>query len=130
MGNLWAVILSVIIPLLVFMLALRPWIKDTVRAELSDFKVDIGGRLSRIEGRLEQIGLDTRKIADFMPPSNPNGRREEFLAKWRQGTLTYQESIELRDILAHEAERAEESRKALLTLGLIGLLLYGLSRKD
>jgi hypothetical protein len=77
MENLWAVILSVIIPLLAFMLALRPWIKDTVRVEIRDVRE----RLARIEGRLEQIGVDTRKLANLMPPSNPDGRREELLDK-------------------------------------------------
>ena len=128
MDNWWVVVLSVIVPLIGFMLALRPWIKDTVRVEIGDVRE----RLARIDGRLDEIGKQTRGIADLMPPapSNPDSTRQELLGKWKQGTLTYEESVQLRDILAHEAEQADETKKVLIALGLIGLLLYGLSRME
>lgn len=131
-GVLITIIGSVTIPIMVFMSKLRPFVKDTVGAELSEFKGNVEGRLGRIEGRLDEIGAQTRIIPDLILrlKGNPDGRREELLERWKQGILTYNESTELRDILAHEAEQAEESKKVMVALGLIALLLYGLSRKD
>ncbi len=134
--EIWLIVIiifgSVTIPLIAFTFSLRPFVKDTVRAELSDFKVNVEGRLSRIESRLNELGKWTRKLPDILPETkeNPDSRRKELLEKWRQGTLTYHESIELRDILAQEAEQAEENKKVVITLCLIGLLLYALSRRD
>ncbi|MCL0094674.1 hypothetical protein M1N58_02100 [Dehalococcoidales bacterium] len=134
--EIWHIVVIVVgavtVPLIIFMFSLRPFVKDTIRADLSDFKTNVEGRLSRMEGRLDEIGKWTQKIPDMLPQTkeNPNNRRTELLKRWKQGTLTYQESIELRDILAHEAEQAEENKKAIITLGVIGLLLYALGKKD
>lgn len=46
---------TVLIPLLIFMVALRPFMKDTVKAELADFKTEVLSKLSRIEGRLDEL---------------------------------------------------------------------------
>lgn len=120
-------VIAVIVSLTCFILALRPWIKDVVRAEIGSVRE----RVAVIEEKLNQISLLTQKIADLMPSkSNPNGKRQELLEKWKQGILTYEESIELRNILSHEALQAGDAKKALLTSGLIGLLLYGLNKKD
>ncbi|MCL0091532.1 hypothetical protein M1N57_01520 [Dehalococcoidales bacterium] len=134
--EIWHIVVIVVgavtVPLIIFMFSLRPFVKDTIRADLSDFKTNVEGRLSRMEGRLDEIGKWTQKIPDMLPQTkeNPNNRRTELLKRWKQGTLTYQESTELRDILAHEAEQAEENKKAIITLGVIGLLLYALGKKD
>lgn len=61
-------------------------------------------------------------------PGNPNGLRQELLTKWKLGTLTYQESVELRDILASEATQADEAWKGVLSLGLLALFFYALSK--
>lgn len=137
MDAVW-VVLSVIVPLLAFFVALRPWIKDVIRSETSEFKVSvldkqstIERRLSTLEGRFQEWAPITQKVAERLMerPSNPDGRRQELLEKWKAGTLSYQESVELRDILAKEAEEAEENKKNLVSLGLVALFLYALSKK-
>jgi len=59
---------------------------------------------------------------------NPNGRRQELLTKWKLGTLTYDESVELRDILASEAAQADATMKNIISLGLLALFIYALSK--
>jgi|GEM_PF-2176278 len=133
----WQIILTVfgavVIPMIGFLLGFRPFIKDTVRAELADFKTDVTERLSRIEGRLEEARVTSQLIAPLLADklkseeANPNGRKNELLEKWKAGTLTYQEFVELRDILGNEALQADEAKRNLIMLAYIGLLAYGLS---
>ncbi len=124
---------AVIIPMIGFLLLFRPFIKDTIKAELGDFKTDVTERLSRIEGRLEELGPMAQWIASQVVPklkseeANPNGHKNELLEKWKVGTLTYQESVELRDILAQEALQADEAKRNLIMLAYIGLATYALS---
>lgn len=124
---------AVIIPMIGLLLLFRPFIKDTVKAELADFKTDVTERLSRIEGRLEEFGVTSQLIASLVAErlkskeANPNGRKNELLEKWKVGTLTYQEYLELREILAHEAMQADEAKRNLIMLAYIGLASYALS---
>ena len=57
-------------------------------------------------------------------------RRNELLEKWERGELEYSESLKLRQILQEEARQAEETRRTLIILALIGLALYALSRRS
>lgn len=50
------------------------------------------------------------------------------MTKWKLGTLTYDESVELRDILASEAAQADAAMKNILSLALLGLFIYALSK--
>ena len=56
---------------LISMFILRLFVKDAVRTQLSDFRTNVEGRLSRIEGRLGEINNEiskwTRKISDILP---------------------------------------------------------------
>ena len=66
--------------------------------------------------------------------SEPNplvSRRNELLEKWETGHLDYAQSVELRQMLEDEARRTEdESRRNLIILAQIGLVLYALSRRQ
>jgi hypothetical protein len=55
-------------------------------------------------------------------------RRQELLDRWKVGTLTYQESLELRDILAQQLNRAAEEEKFAIHLGLLALFVYAMTR--
>jgi len=131
---------SITVPLVVLVLllvfGLRPWIRDTIRAELGDFRGSIEGRLSKIEGRLEELGPLSNLIAQIVvsplksKPNPPVSSRNELLEKWERGELEYSESLKLRQILQEEARQAEETRRTLIILALIGLALYALSRRS
>ena len=126
---------SILIPLLIFIVALRPYVKDTVKAELVDFKTETLSKLSRIEGRLDELAPMGQLIATLVADklkgetANPSGRKNELLEKWQSGFLTYEESLELRDILTKEAAQAEENKKTLIILALLGLAIFALTRK-
>lgn len=68
-------------------------------------------------------------IETIKKPGNPDGIREELIRKWKAGTLNYEESIKLRDILAREAEQSDEAWKGIVTLGLLALFIYALTKK-
>ena len=128
---------SITIPLVVLILllvfGLRPWIRDTIRAELGDFRSSLEGRLAKIEGELGPLGdLIGQLVASQLKskPNPPVNHRNELLEKWERGQLTYSESLELRQILQDEARQAEETRRNLIILALIGLALYALSRRS
>lgn len=101
-----------------------------VFSEVRASRAELGRRLSSIEMRFQEWAPVLGGIPGMLEkqPGNPNGRRQELLTKWKLGTLSYQESVELRDILASEAAQAEEARKTLLNLGLLALFIYALSK--
>lgn len=111
--------------------ALFYFIFSESRARRQD-EARLNERLARLEGRFEEWSpVMQRVLPDLLleKPSNPDGRREELLNRWKTGVLTYKESIELRDILAAEAEQAEETKKTIVALGLLALFLYALTKK-
>ena len=64
-------------------------------------------------------------------PNPPVSRRNELLEKWETGHLDYAQSVELRQMLEDEARRTEdESRRNLIILAQIGLVLYALSGRQ
>lgn len=67
---------------------------------------------------------------DVPMPTIPVDRRTSLLYKWKLGTMTYPEAVELRDILAQEASGSDEGQKSVIALGLVGLLLYVLTLKE
>ena len=127
-----AIVFSIIVPILIFIIGLRPFIKDTVNAEVSEFKLNVERRVSNLEGRFQEWApIINKLVPDLLKQisSNPDSRRAELLEKWKAGTLNYKESIELRDILAREADEAEQARKTLIALGLLALFIYALSKE-
>lgn len=107
--------------------ALLYFVFSEVRTSRAEFRQ----RLAKFETRFEDWAPVLAGVPDMLQkrPGNPNGRRQELLTKWKLGTLTYQESIELRDILAQEASQADETWKGILTLGLLALFIYALTKK-
>ena len=102
-----------------------------VFSETRTSRAEFSRRLSEIETRFKDWAPVLAGVPDMLQrrPGNPDGRRQELLTKWKLGTLTYQESIELRDILAQEASQADETWKAVITLGLVALFIYALTKK-
>ncbi|MCD5401849.1 hypothetical protein LR013_04610 [candidate division NPL-UPA2 bacterium] len=91
----------------------------------------ISNRLATLEGRYQEWAPHMQAVADLLlkKSSNPDGEREQLLKRWKAGTLNYGESLRLRDILATEAEQAEEARKNIIALGLLALFIYALTKK-
>lgn len=126
------VALAVSIPLVAAFLAFRPWIQSTVKAEVSDVRGDIREiktkleRFSSIAATLESQVHEPLKDK----PNPPLTRKNELLDKWHDKTLTYEESIELKTILQQESQQADDAKKAIIGIALVGLALYLLSRKE
>jgi len=114
------------IAILALIAALLYFVFSEVRAS----RIELGRRLSSIETKFQEWAPALSGVTGMLEkrPGNPNGRRQELLTKWKLGTLSYQESVELRDILASEATQADEAGKTVLSLGLLALFLYALSK--
>ena len=139
MNDWWIVVLAVLIPLFGFMLAMRPWIRDTVRAELSGLnervgKLEVGfnttnERLASVEARLDAI--DSRLVEvillyrKYPESSNPGPLKDELLLKLENRTITRYEAIQLEQIMEAEERRAREQNdtlKAVLIILILALL--------
>ena len=90
-----SITIPLVVLILLLVLGLRPWIRDTIRTELGDFKAEVEGRLSRMEGRLDQLGDELRRLSTLIAqlvasrlksePNPPVSRRNELLEKWERG---------------------------------------------
>ena len=129
------VALAVVIPLIGFWFALRPWLRGIIKGELSDFKTEVIRELTDIKAKLDQFVPFERSAAEQSSfglvdkPNPPNTRKNELLGQWRDQTLSYEDALELKVILEQEAQQADESKKALIIIALIGLGLYFLTKK-
>lgn len=127
----WAIILSVIIPLLLFMWAMLPWIKHVIKSEISP----LTERIARIEGRLDTFMEQQKLFIDAYEKmgkmKNPGNEETRLLTRLREGIITDDEAIRLREIMNNRRQQAEESNdflKAILIIGILGLIAYALSR--
>lgn len=102
------------------------------------FILGIEHRLTKVETIFEFIPFS--KLLDLMQimlnkiPStsstNPYDRRGELLARLQRQELTYQEAIELRDLVTRDVESStqDELLKAIILIGLGILIGYALSK--
>jgi len=125
MNDIWvvvAVIFSVIIPLVVFMFTLRPWVRDVARNAVSD----LGERVARIEGRLDTLIEQNKSYIDIFMKlrglSNPTDDEGILLTKLRNDTITREEAIRLNGIMNAERQRAESENDLLKVFLIIGIL--------
>ena len=125
MNNSWnivAIIGSVIIPLVVFMFALRPWVRDTARDAVSNIGIELASLRAELkayrEAQKEYIEI-YKLIAN---PRNPHPGKEVLLEKLKNDTLTREEAIALQQIMNEERQRAEEQNDFLKAIVIIGIL--------
>ena len=134
MNNSWnivAIIGSVIIPLVVFMFALRPWVRNTARDAVSNIGIELASLRAELkayrEAQKEYIEI-YKLIAN---PRNPHPGKEVLLEKLKNDTLTREEAIALQQIMNEERQRAEEQNdflKAIVIIGILALIAYAISR--
>ena len=135
MATAGGVALAVAIPVIGFGLAFRPWLQSIIKAELSDFKVDVTSELKEIKTKLDILDFFQRSAAIQAQagladnPNPPISRKNDLLEKWQLQTLTYEESLELKFILENEAIQANEAKKALIAVALLGIGIYLLTKK-
>jgi len=128
----WAIILAVIIPLVVFMWTMLPWIKHVIKADMGEVKE----RIATIEGQLSVLLEHQKQMIDVYMKmkriANPNNEEAILLTKLKNDTITRQEAIRLQKIMSSEKESAEQENdflKAVLIIGILGLIAYDLSRQ-
>ena len=97
-------------------------------------------RLTKVETIFEFIPFP--KLFDLMQTmlnkipsslsSNPYDRRGELLSKLQRQLLTYQEAVELRDLVARDIESSNQDEiiKALILIGIGILIAYVLSQQS
>lgn len=134
MNNYWdtvAIIGSVIIPLVVFMFALRPWVRDTAKDAVSNIGIEVASLRAELkayrEAQKEYIELYKR----LAKPRNPHPSKEVLFEKLKNDTITREEAIALQQILNEERQRAEEENdflKAIVIIGILALTAYAISK--
>ena len=127
----WAIILSVLIPLLLFMWALLPWIRRIVRADTAE----LSERVANIEGQLKVLLEQNKSYIDLLMKlekiGNPDDEKGILLLKLRNDTITRDEAIKLEQIMNAEREVAESENnflKGILIIGILSLIAIALSR--
>jgi len=151
MNDIWvivAVVLSVIIPLLVFMWSMRPWIKDVIKSELSPLNAKVSkiegiietftksqnDRMARIEDAFKEQSkemIDLYKLVAHV--KNPDTEEGVLLTKLRNETITKGEAARLQQIMnvkKQEAENSNDFLKAVLIIGILALIAYVLSHNE
>ncbi len=125
MDDVWviiAVVFSVIIPLVVFMFTLRPWVRDTAENAVSG----LGERVARIEGQLSTLIEQNKSYIDIFMNlkklGNPTDEEGILLTKLRDDTITREEAIKLNEIMVTERKEAENENDLLKVLLIIGIL--------
>jgi len=131
MDNWWVVVLSVIIPLIGFMLALRPWIRDVAQAAVGN----VGIKLASLETELKAYRESQKDFIDLYKKianlKNPHPNKEVLLDKLRNDTITREEAITLQGILAAERDEAERENnflKAIIIIGILALVASALKK--
>lgn len=134
MNDIWViitVIFSVIIPLVIFMFALRPWVRDSARNAVSG----LGERVATIEGQLKTLIEQNKLFIDAYIKSQKIGNPDEeegiLLTKLRNDTITKDEAIQLQQIMNERrlaAESENDFLKVILIIGILGLIAFALSR--
>ncbi len=141
MDQPWTIVLAVVIPIVAFMVALRPFIKDTAQVCSSELEQrlhqkasEVDARLGRIEERLVKLETLWATFQLVLPdalkmlgtkgnPISPE-TRNLYLDKLKAGTITPQESAELTEELQAELKAAQDSKDAaVIVLIIMGLAL-------
>ena len=124
---------SIVIPLVIFMFALRPWIRDTVKVTLRDVEIDLTKIRSELnayrEGQKEFIEL-YKHIGNL---KNPHPDKGVLLEKLKNDTITREEAVLLQSIMTEEKLKAEEQNdvlKAIVIIGILVLLAYAISNSQ
>jgi hypothetical protein len=131
MENWWVVVLSVIIPLLAFMIALRPWIRDVAKSAVGD----VGVELASLKAELKAYRENRKEFIDLYKlitqPGNPHPDKDALLEKLKNDTITRDEAITLQQIMNEERQKAEAQNdllKAVIIIGILALVAAALSK--
>lgn len=117
------IVASILVPLFVFMLALRPFIKDTIKSELGNINARMEGIEKGFEGFKEGQRQSIDLYLQMTKPGNPHPDKEVLLEKLRNETITESEATLLQNIMLGEREQAERERDTLKAVAIIGILI-------
>jgi hypothetical protein len=128
-----SIIGSVIIPLAVFILALRPWIRDVAQNAVGN----IGSELSALKAEVKAYRETQKDWIDLYKhlgyASNPYPDKDVLLEKLRNDTITREEAILLQEIMNAERQRAQERNdflRVIVIIGILALIAYAISRSQ
>ena len=128
-----AIVSSVIIPLLLFMLALRPWIRDVAKTAIGDVKVELATLKAELKAYrdTQKEFIELYKLVGH--PRNPHPDKEALLEKLKNDTITREEAITLQQMMNEERQIAQEQNdilKAIVIIGILALIAYAISRSQ
>jgi hypothetical protein len=134
MTNPWDIVTiigSVIIPLVVFMLILRPWIRDVAESAVGN----IGVELASLKAELKAYRETHKDFIDLYKQigtlKNPHPDKEVLLDKLKNDTITRDEAIILQQIMSEERQKAEDQNdflKAIIIIGILALVAAALNK--
>jgi Tfp pilus assembly protein PilE len=140
-----AVVLSIIIPLLVFIWGMLPWITRVVKSELSPLNAKVAkiegileiftkeqnNRMTRLEDTFKEqqkqfidLYIEVKKI------KNPDTEEGVLLTKLKSDTITKVEATRLQQIMNAKKQEAEQNNDfltAILIIGILALIAYVLA---
>jgi len=142
MDDWWRIVLAIVLPLIGLVLALRPWIKDIVKADLGEFNERMAriegqsdAKMARIEGQLDAMERYLKVLIplyrSITEAGNPSPNKDELLLKLENDTITKEEAIELQRIMEVEQRKAKEQNdtvKAIVIVGILVLIAIFLSK--
>ncbi len=131
--NVVAIVGSVLIPLLAFMFALRPWIRDIAKVAGSDVKIGLASLNAELkayrEGQKELIEV-YKRLGNL---KNPHPNKENLLDKLKNDTITREEALELQQMMKEERQTAEGENdflKVIVIIGILALITHALTRSQ
>lgn len=139
----FAIIGSVIIPLILFILALRPFIQDTARLAVHD----VGGDVRELRGKLDGLESSLRPLQELsrwaqlrgldellrrqageahssLPPQQA-ARRDYLMQRGRIGRLTVAEADELQNLLEEDAR--DDLARGVISFAAFVLIVLGIA---
>lgn len=119
-------VLGFIITLLLILYRMGRWTKN-IEKDLEGISKKLDNLAPKIEKMPEEFW---RKFIDvyiltYLKKGNPSvSRKEELLRKANNRTITYEESLELKDILEKEAKNAQAVGDFFKFLVIMGILIF------
>ena len=135
--DILAIIGAILIPLMTFMITfmfrLRPFIKDTIKADMGDVMKELSSLKGEMKGYrdAQKLFIDLYKGKSNL--TNPHLDKGILLEKLKNDTITREEAIYLQEILTAERNQAQQQNdflKAIIIIGILALVAAAISRSS
>ena len=129
---------SIVIPLGLFLFALRPWVRDTTKLAVAESLGEIKIQLAVLSAEVKAYRDEHKQLIDLYQRKlskrgNPHPDKEVLLQKLKDETITRDEALFLQQIMNEEQQKAEDQNdilKAIVIIGILALIAYAISKSS